>query len=52
LRFLPIADQPPRLVALAWRRDRGGDDAIERVVRLALDAAGAEGAQPPLSAHA
>jgi molybdate transport repressor ModE-like protein len=39
LRFLPIADQPPRLVGVAWRRDRSGDEAIERVVRLALDAA-------------
>lgn len=52
LRFLPIADQPPRLVALAWRRDRAGDEAIERVVRLALRAAQGEEARPPLSAHA
>jgi molybdate transport repressor ModE-like protein len=52
LRFLPIADQPPRLVALAWRRDRSGDEAVERVVRLALGAVRGDGARPPLSAHA
>ncbi len=52
LRFLPIADQPPRLVALAWRRDRSGDEAVERVVRLALGAAHADDARPPVSAHA
>jgi DNA-binding transcriptional LysR family regulator len=51
LRFLPIADQPPRLVGLAWRRDRGGDEVIERVARLALHAAGGANARPPLSAH-
>jgi molybdate transport repressor ModE-like protein len=51
LRFLPIAGQPPRLVALAWRRDRAGDAGIDRVVRLAL-AAAREDAQAPVSAHA
>jgi molybdate transport repressor ModE-like protein len=52
LRFLPIADQPPRVVALAWRRDRADDETVDRVVSLALRAAGAEDARPPLSAHA
>jgi len=52
LRFLPIVDQPPRLVALAWRRDRSGEEAVERVVRLALDAVAGDARQPSLSAHA
>ena len=52
LRFIPIADQPPRLVGLAWNRDRAGDEAVERVVRLALDAASAEEPPTRLSARA
>jgi molybdate transport repressor ModE-like protein len=52
LRFLPIADQPPRLVGLAWHRDRAGDETVERVVRLALHAAAAEEAPTLLSARA
>jgi molybdate transport repressor ModE-like protein len=52
LRFLPIVDQPPRLVALAWRRDRSGEEAVERVVRLTLDAVAGDVRQPSLSAHA
>lgn len=51
LRFLPIADQPPRLVGLAWHRDRGGDARVERVVRLAFEAAAGEEARPLVSAR-
>lgn len=39
LRFLPLDDQPPRLVGLAWNRQRGGDGRVRRVVELAADVA-------------
>ena len=38
LRFLPLDDQPPRLIGLAWNRQRTGDEQIRRVVELAADA--------------
>ena len=39
LRFLSLDDQPPRLIGLAWNRQRAGDERIRRVVELAADAA-------------
>jgi molybdate transport repressor ModE-like protein len=35
LRVLPLADQPPRLVGLAWSRQRAGEERVRRVVELA-----------------
>jgi molybdate transport repressor ModE-like protein len=52
LRFLPLADQPPRLIGLAWRADRAGEPLLERVVDLARAAAGELAPRPPLSARA
>ena len=39
LRFLPLDDQPPRLIGMAWNRQRTGDERVRRVVELAADAA-------------
>jgi molybdate transport repressor ModE-like protein len=39
LRFLPIEGQPPRLVGLAWNRQRSDDDRVRRVVELAAGVA-------------
>ena len=39
LRFLPLDDQPPRLIGLAWSRGRAGDERVRRVLELAADAA-------------
>jgi DNA-binding transcriptional LysR family regulator len=39
LRFLPLDDQPPRLIGLAWSRHRAGDERVRRVVDLVVDVA-------------
>ena len=39
LRFLPLDDQPPRLIGLAWSRGRAGDERVRRVLELAAGAA-------------
>ena len=36
LRFLEIENQPPRLVGLAWKKERAGDQLVQRVKQLAL----------------
>jgi molybdate transport repressor ModE-like protein len=51
LRFLPLDDQPPRLIALAWNRQRTGDERIRRVVELAADAARGVSYQPTRATH-
>lgn len=52
LRFLPLANQPPRLVGLAWRRDRTDDEVVSRLVRLAASTAGVGEPSLLLSARA
>lgn len=39
LRVLPLDDQPPRLIGLAWNRQRTGEERVRRVVELAADVA-------------
>ena len=51
LRFLPLDDQPPRLVGLAWNRQRTGDERIRRLVELAADAARGDSYQPSRATH-
>jgi molybdate transport repressor ModE-like protein len=51
LRFLPLDDQPPRLIGLAWNRQRTGDERIRRVVELAADAARGVSYQPMRATH-
>ena len=38
LRMLTLEDQPPRLIGLAWNRDRRASDVVERFVGFAIDA--------------
>jgi len=38
LKLLPLDDQPPRLVGLAWSKDRGASADVERFVELAAAA--------------
>ncbi|MGZ4333992.1 MAG: LysR family transcriptional regulator [Gaiellaceae bacterium] len=52
LRSLLLADQPPRLVGLAWNRERAGDETLERVIRLATEAARSGETSQRLSARA
>jgi molybdate transport repressor ModE-like protein len=51
LRFLPLDDQPPRLIGLAWNRQRAADEQIRRVVELAADAARGVSYQPARATH-
>jgi molybdate transport repressor ModE-like protein len=51
LRFLPLDDQPPRLIGLAWNRQRAADEQIRRVVELAADAARGVSYQPTRATH-
>jgi molybdate transport repressor ModE-like protein len=51
LRFLPLDDQPPRLIGLAWNRQRAADEQIRRVVELAADAARRVSYQPTRATH-
>lgn len=51
LRFLPLEDQPPRLIGLAWNRQRSGDERVRRVVELAAGAAHGVSYQPPRATH-
>jgi len=51
LRFLPLDDQPPRLIGLAWNRQRTGDERIRRVVELAADASRGVSYQPTRATH-
>ena len=51
LRFLPLEDQPPRLIGLAWSRRRTGDERIRRVAELAADAARAVSYRPARVTH-
>jgi molybdate transport repressor ModE-like protein len=51
LRFLPLDDQPPRLIGLAWNRQRTGDELIRRVIELAADAARDVSYQPSRATH-
>ena len=51
LRFLPLEDQPPRLIGLAWSRRRTGDEQIRRVAELAADAARAVSYRPARATH-
>jgi DNA-binding transcriptional LysR family regulator len=39
LRFLPLDDQPPRLIGMAWNRSRTGDERVRRIVEFAAAAA-------------
>ena len=51
LRFLPLDDQPPRLIGLAWNRQRAADEQIRRVVELGADAARGVSYQPTRATH-
>jgi molybdate transport repressor ModE-like protein len=51
LRFLPLDDQPPRLIGLAWNRQRTGDERIRRVVELATDVARGDSYLPMRATH-
>jgi molybdate transport repressor ModE-like protein len=51
LRFLPLDDQPPRLIGLAWNRQRAADVQIRRVIDLAADAARGVSYQPTRATH-
>jgi molybdate transport repressor ModE-like protein len=51
LRFLPLDDQPPRLIGLAWNRQRTGDERIRRVIELAADATRGSSYQPARATH-
>jgi molybdate transport repressor ModE-like protein len=51
LRFLPLNDQPPRLIGLAWNRQRTGDERVRRAVELAADVARSVSYQPTRATH-
>jgi molybdate transport repressor ModE-like protein len=51
LRFLSLDDQPPRLIGLAWSRQRTGDARIRRVVELAGDATRGASYRPARATH-
>jgi molybdate transport repressor ModE-like protein len=51
LRFLTLDDQPPRLIGLAWNRQRTGDERIRRVVELAADVARGVSYRPARASH-
>jgi molybdate transport repressor ModE-like protein len=51
LRFLSLDDQPPRLIGLAWSRQRTGDERIGRAVELATEAARGISYQPTRATH-
>jgi molybdate transport repressor ModE-like protein len=51
LRFLPLDDQPPRLIGLAWNRRRTGDAQVRRVLELATDAARGVSYRPLRATH-
>jgi molybdate transport repressor ModE-like protein len=51
LRYLPLDGQPPRLVGLAWSRQRTGDELIRRVVELAAGAARGDSYRQPRETH-
>lgn len=51
LRFLPLDDQPPRLIGLAWNRQRTGEERIRRVIELAADVARDASYQPARATH-
>jgi len=51
LRVLPLESQPPRLIALAWNRQRSGEERIRRVVELTADAARGASYQPARVTH-
>ena len=51
LRFLPLDDQPPRLIGLAWNRRRSADERVRRVVELAADAARGVSYRPARATH-
>ena len=36
--MLTLEDQPPRLIGLAWSRDRRASDVVDRFIGFALDA--------------
>jgi molybdate transport repressor ModE-like protein len=38
LRLLPLEDHPPRLIAIAWNRERRLSDVVARFVKIAVDA--------------
>jgi DNA-binding transcriptional LysR family regulator len=38
LRMLTLEDQPPRLIGLAWNRDRRPSDVVDRFIGFAVDA--------------
>ena len=38
LRMLTLEDQPPRLIGLAWNRDRRASEVVERFIGFAVDA--------------
>ncbi len=38
LRVLTLADQPPRLVGLAWNRDRRASEVVDRFIGFTIDA--------------
>ncbi len=51
LRFLPLDDQPPRLIGLAWDRGRAADERIRRVVELAAGFANGVSYRPARATH-
>jgi molybdate transport repressor ModE-like protein len=51
LRFLSLDDQPPRLIGLAWNRQRTGDERIRRVIELAADVTRTVSYQPMRATH-
>lgn len=51
LRFLPLEGQPPRLIGLAWSRQRTGDERVRRVIELAADGARGMSYQPSRATH-
>ena|SRR5690349_15011072 len=51
LRFLPLEGQPPRLIGLAWSRQRTADERIRRVIELAADGARGMSYQPSSATH-
>ncbi|MGN6799307.1 MAG: LysR family transcriptional regulator [Gaiellaceae bacterium] len=51
LRFLPLDDQPPRLIGLAWNRERADDERIRRLIELAAGVARGESYRPARATH-
>lgn len=51
LRFLPLENQPPRLIGLAWSRHRADDARVRRVVELAADVARGVSYRPAPATH-